>query len=766
MRTRRLFLLSLWVMGLDVISAYGQWLDGQCPVGVSPYIVDAMTSWDPDGAGPSSEVLVVGGWFNSAGGKPCDHIATWDGIYWQPLGAGLSGGYLVEALTVYNGQLIAGGNFTASYGVPMPGVARWDGSRWQAMGSETSYIRALIVFNGQLFAAGTYTVGGDTECVMRWDGDHWIPVSGNIFGGVLSLAVYNNSLVAGGNSDDHISVWDGGMGWTALGGGANSIVYVLGVWDNKLIAGGAFSRAGGNLCYNIAQWDGSSWQPVGGSTNDIVTGITTLGSDLYIAGDFTLAGDVECSHMARWNGTEWTPLGSGLDDRGESLYHVMALYSWNGGIYEGGADYIAGGVETSFISCWKNGKWSALGNGVYSNVNAFLADGGNLYAGGMARAGGVVCNSTARWDGQEWSAMGDGVENGVLSLVKFNGEILAGGSGWNAIDIVKWDGSQWGSFGSNVQFDDWYMPETQINTMFVHDSQLVAAGRFNKVNGNDCGNIAMWDGAAWDTMDGGVGNYDRIFAVNEYNGLLIAAGQFNTAGGVECNNIAAWDGDQWLPLGPGFDSSVSDITVYNGELIAAGYFSFAGSVECKGVAKWNGSQWSAMGSLQAEYPSGTALKVYKNKLYLGGSFGFDANGSYDNLAVWDGLQWQMLGGGFDGSIDALEVFGDDLMIGGSFSVVDGEPSAGWARWNDDSPTCGAWGYHPADVNLNCRVDMADFAILGQQWLDSSCIAPLWCAGGDIDKNGAVGMSDLLEMAGQWLSCTDPQNLTCTIAGSI
>jgi hypothetical protein len=565
MSFRKFARVALWFIGLSFVPAYGQWLDGQCPVGVSPYIVDTMTAWDPDGAGPSSDVLVVGGWFNSAGGKPCNYIATWDGIYWQPLGYGLSGGYGVSVLVVYNGQLIAGGNFNTSGEISMPGVARWDGSQWLAMGSETSYIRGLVVFNNQLFAAGTYTVGGDTERIMRWDGAHWIPVSGNIVDGVSSLIVYNNMLIV--ESYTSVMAWDGSTGWTAFGG-FNGPVYILGEWNNKLIAGGSFNFAGGDY---IVQWDGSTWQPVGGGTNGWVTGITTLGSDLYIAGDFTQAGGVDCSHIARWDGTQWTPLGSGLDDRGESLYHVMALYSWNGGIYEGGANYKAGGLETSFISCWKNGKWYALGNGVYSNVNAFLADGGDLYAGGMERAGGIVCNYAARWDGQEWSAMGNGVDTGVLSLVKFNGEILAGSSGYDSIDIVKWNGNenQWQSFGGGFEFDDFMMPEAQINAMFVFNSQLVTAGRFNKVNGNDCGQIAMWDGSAWNTMDGGMGNYDRVYALNEYDGQLVAAGQFNTASGADCNNIAAWDGDKWIPLGSGLDSSVLDITVYNGELIAA-----------------------------------------------------------------------------------------------------------------------------------------------------------------------------------------------------
>ena len=47
----------------------------------------------------------------------------------------------------------------------------------------------------------------------------------------------------------------------------------------------------------------------------------------------------------------------------------------------------------------------------------------------------------------------------------------------------------------------------------------------------------------------------------------------------------------------------------------------------------------------------------------------------------------------------------------------------------DNKECGAWGYQSADVNLDCQVDLNDFAELAAGWLtctdpnDPYCVQP-------------------------------------------
>src|ERR1043165_9992876 len=57
------------------------WKPGEGVPGVSQSVL-AMTTWDPDGPGPQSELLVVGGTFTVAGASLANHIAAWNGTTW------------------------------------------------------------------------------------------------------------------------------------------------------------------------------------------------------------------------------------------------------------------------------------------------------------------------------------------------------------------------------------------------------------------------------------------------------------------------------------------------------------------------------------------------------------------------------------------------------------------------------------------------------------------------------------------------------------
>jgi hypothetical protein len=62
----------------------------------------------------------------------------------------------------------------------------------------------------------------------------------------------------------------------------------------------------------------------------------------------------------------------------------------------------------------------------------------------------------------------------------------------------------------------------------------------------------------------------------------------------------------------------------------------------------------------------------------------------------------------------------------------------------------------ADADGSGTVSFGDLAILGENWLNSSCTPPGWCSGADIDMSKAVGMSDVDILADYWLEtgCAD------------
>jgi len=166
-----------------VLAGYSR-AQAQCPAGwqpfdpsISPYpgvtgdvfntAVYASTYWDPDGPGPLTLRLIIGGFFAVAGNVQANSIAAYDpGTgQWSPLGTGVANGYFttVHALTTLpNGDLIAAGDFTTAGGVPANNIARWNGSAWSRLGTGIdSFVYALATLpNGDLIAGGSFSTAG------------------------------------------------------------------------------------------------------------------------------------------------------------------------------------------------------------------------------------------------------------------------------------------------------------------------------------------------------------------------------------------------------------------------------------------------------------------------------------------------------------------------------------------------------------------------------------------------------------------------------
>jgi hypothetical protein len=96
--------------------------------------------------------LYAAGDFTTAGGVAVDNIASWDGVDWNPLGAGVNG--LVLDLEVVGSDLYATGEFTQAGGQVARGIAKWDGSTWTTLGyglNITSVFGNDVGTGGELF---------------------------------------------------------------------------------------------------------------------------------------------------------------------------------------------------------------------------------------------------------------------------------------------------------------------------------------------------------------------------------------------------------------------------------------------------------------------------------------------------------------------------------------------------------------------------------------------------------------------------------------
>jgi hypothetical protein len=243
--------------------------------------VDALTTYDGQ--------LVAAGGFTLAGGVAASHIASWNGSSWQAFpGAGVwstSGGFEATALGSYGGRLVVGGWFDRAGGVAVNNIATWDGTSWGTLGAgvagaggNSAWVKCLIESGGQLFVGGIFEFAGGVAAngVARWDGSAWHALGSGMGWGnrpsVNALAVYNSELIAGGEftsaggaSISGVARWDGST-WQPLGlglGGPLPYVFAMAVYNGELVVGGVLTVAGGQPANYIARWNGSSWQTLG-----------------------------------------------------------------------------------------------------------------------------------------------------------------------------------------------------------------------------------------------------------------------------------------------------------------------------------------------------------------------------------------------------------------------------------------------------------------------------------------------------------------------
>jgi len=98
--------------------------------------------------------------------------------------------------------------------------------------------------------------------------------------------------------------------------------------------------------------------------------------------------------------------------------------------------------------------------------------------------------------------------------------------------------------------------------------------------------------------------------------------------------------------------------------------------------------------------------------------------------------------------------GADLSGDGAVTFTDVLFFAGqWLECTDpDQPYCG--GPLSADINLDERVSLFDYAIVAAAWMRDDCDTTLACDRADIDGDGAVMFGDVSIVAGQWLACSN------------
>jgi hypothetical protein len=214
---------------------------------------------------PDSLVVFRGDLIAGGGppGQASPQIKRWDGAAWSTLGAGLGAPPPVgccdlataQALAVYHDQLIVGGAFNSAGGQPCDGIASWNGTAWTPMDIGVSgQVYAIAAQGDDLYIGGYLRPTGQTFStwrVARWTGSRFVLLPGDFHTGPINaMTITERGLLVGGTffltvanpTAYGLALWDGSA-WqraTTRAAGVNA----LGRLGADLLVGGSFTVVG------------------------------------------------------------------------------------------------------------------------------------------------------------------------------------------------------------------------------------------------------------------------------------------------------------------------------------------------------------------------------------------------------------------------------------------------------------------------------------------------------------------------------------------
>jgi|GEM_PF-2401499 len=469
----------------------------------------------------------------------------------------------------------------------------------------------------------------------------------------------------------------------------------------------------------VAKWSGSQWQILGDRFSGgraKALAVDALGN-VYVGGLFEIVrnsdgSEVDVLNIAKWNqaASKWEAVGRGVDD------DVFALAIDNSNnVYVGGNLTRGFNPNGAQVTIWRIGKWNVaqsiwepLGEGVVNtgsnSVTALAVDANNnVYAGGdftgvynPGRAP-VNVNYIARWNGANWSALGQGLTDGPrngervagIAIDNSNRVYVAGdiGAAVNANGasingpLVYWDAGQWRSLAPFV------------SPFLINDVAIDGTGKIYLMYFADVSIriVDAWNGAAWTTLVyKNRAPYPSVIAASpKYAAeFLYLGGQFSDfyspaiINTVQAANNARWDGQRWFDYNPYgaagevFAIAANEPGFPNAIYIGGNFTSIEGN-PASNVARFDGTKWDALGGgVNGPVHAIAAIKYGQSGAFVGGAFTTASNPdgstmSVANIAFWDHTQkrWLPVGGGLNGPVYALEVFGYDLFAGGAFTQV-------------------------------------------------------------------------------------------------
>lgn len=648
----------------------------QGPVGAGG-TVRALTLWDPDGAGPEQEWLIVGGEGLIPEFSPVD-IAAWDGRNWRALNATFSPGVVIRALTTYGGRLFVGGDFTSINGQPASGLAAYDGQTWSVIGPELridpgqpASVSAFTVFNAQLYIGGAFNRVGSQQAVSLavLDGATLVPVPGTNIAGVArihALTTFSNGVAVGaaagvglspmGLGTATLGLWNGSA-WQTLGTtSATGTINDLEVDGATLLVAGATPTGQSGL---MRLNTNNSWTSVIPSNQGAVAALQRVAGGVAFASAPTAT---NVPSMQLLSGTTLTSYQT-------SNTIAITLGLFRGDLVAGGAFTSIAGRGTRGLAVFINQVWRPVGRGLQApiigspaatpSINAALSDdeydyyGGNFL--GLAAINSGYLARQSRRTG-EWVAVPspDGV---VLRLRR--------------LDLD----------GAGPQ------PARLYAGLGLASGNFVPSG------------LRSFDGATWRNEMGPItlpaNSSAGVLCIEAFEGDLIAGGNFTQVEAANFRYILRRVNGVWQQMGTAISGITRDLLVHNGVLYAAGAYN--GIIS--GVVRWNGVDW-----VTTAFPETSAWRLTTYNGRLVASTSLNPNGATASIyELRDGNWFQI------GTTDFAE----------PLTVLDGRLYAGYRVWNGQELVSSVVGANigpspPREVILNAQVERVYVGLTAQR----------------------------------------------------
>lgn len=615
---------------------------------------------------------------------------------------------------------------------------------------------------------GTTTTSRIVAMVAKPDGLYCLfesPIGLKLTGGAPSIAAVNK--------------WNGSY-WQPVGpsfpytGSSATFTAMTADSDGNLIIGGRFTTSLGSPCLVKLNLTTQSYEPIGmgiSSGTNYVQKIAVYKDTLYVLGRFTEVKDssktLAVKNIARFylKTHRWDSMGSGIAD---FIQGYQSTWIPLGGldVSPSGEVFVAGnfttiGTKTYYngIASWKTGRgWDTVGSGLraYNGFTpsrgipytlSYNPDDSCIYVGGYVgyllnapvtnrRQNGIARFKNGKWayNFGSFSALTyQSYYDSTTRSVFYGGGFARGTGSGNLSDanrIARFDNTLDSLFELNYGIT----AGTDVSAIVRWNNQLYVAGNFSEADSSiKTYNLAVWDGSNWSPVGHGIeainnNAWVKTFATDTKGNLLVG-GNFKSLGGLYTNAWALIDSNHKVHALNNDIQTLNSATQINAILplsdstyLLGGKFSktfSSGNSSAIAGYNTNSNSWFKLGTYGVGniYQYINCMAKVGNKIVVGGSFSSIDGVSANNLAYWDGTQWNAMGDP-NGEVEHLTVFNDSILyIEGYFSNINGSTHNYIARY--DSST-----WRTVGVGLySSPQDIAVHPYTGELWVITSGSIP-------------------------------------------